>query len=295
MANKSMDEFLGETPQEFLGGLTESGAPVSVEVEPEAPAKPEPAAETTQDTPAPPAEASTVDDEPRDVKGLREALTAERSKRNDYKGERDRLQGEIAAMKAQIEALAKAPPAPPPVAAAVSPPAPPPPTEKPPNPIEDPEGFVAFQQRQQRELMFNERLNMSEAMLRQQHGDDDVDAKIAVFKEAAAANPALQAELRNQVHPYRWAYEHAQRLQAMKEIGPDPKAYEAKMREQIEADIRAKLEAEYANRPMNTPPAAPVNIPTSLGTARSAAPRMGAPVTAPAFEDLWGQHKRRAQ
>ena len=211
---------------------------------------------------------------PEDVAGLRSAIQAERAKRNDYKGERDRLQGEAAALKAELEALrrAAATPAPPPVPERAAEPV------AIPSPLEDPAGYHAYQEQR----LFNERLNMSEAMLRTQHDDADVDAKIEVFKKAAAANPALRAELTRQPHPFRWAYQQAQRIMAMDEIGDDPAAYRAR----VETELRARLEAEYAAA-APAPGQTRVTLPQSLGTARSAGPR-SMPVinVAESFDDI---------
>jgi hypothetical protein len=87
-----------------------------------------------------------------------------------------------------------------------------------------------------------EALNFSELMLRQKVGDDAaVDAAVAKFKELAKDNKPLQQELRDHQDPYKFAYDYVKKTQAMAEIG-DPAAYRAK----LEADIRAKIEAEYA-------------------------------------------------
>lgn len=266
MATDNLDGFLdAEEP-----GQAEA-EPLSAAVEtPEAPLAAEPREPT-----APVVEPEKDDDPevPPDVAGLRSALQAERGKRNDYKGERDRLAGEMAALKVQLEAAQKPPPAP--VAAPV-----PEQRAEPvaiPNPVEDPVGYHAFIQRD----MFNRSLNMSEIMLRQSVGDDaDVDAKVAKFKELAAANPALRAELQKQPHPYKYVYDYAKRSMAMDEIGPDPQAYRTK----LEAEIRAQVQAEMAGT-VQAP--ARIQLPQSLGTARSAAPRSNAVINVPeAFDDI---------
>jgi hypothetical protein len=121
-------------------------------------------------------------------------------------------------------------------------------------------------------VMLNERFNISEMMAREKYAD--LDEKFEVFQKAAADNPALGAELARQKHPYDWMYKHAQKLQALAEIGDDPTAYEQKMREKIMAELQAAQPAEA--QPAATPAAAPV-LPKSLATNRSAAPR-SAPV-----------------
>jgi hypothetical protein len=248
--------------------------------ETEAPA-PEPQAEPQAEAPAAPVESTPREEEertvPEDVAGLRQAIQAERAKRNDYKGERDRLAGEMAALKAELEAARK-------VAATPPAPAPQPVVERAeprpiPSPIEDPAGYHAYIQQD----LFNRSLNMSEVMLRQQIGDDaEVDAAVNKFKELAGQNPALRQELARQAHPYKFAFDYAKKQQALEEIG-DPDAYRAK----LEADIRAKLEAEYSGAVQQQPAAQRVVLPQSLGTARSAAPRSATVLNIPEdFSDI---------
>jgi uncharacterized protein YhaN len=225
---------------------------------------------------APPAE--PAEDEhpvPDDVAGLRSAIQAERAKRNDHKGRADRLEGEAAALRAELEAARKAAEPKPalqqqPVTQRQAIPIP--------NPVEDPAGYHAWQEQQR----FSDKLDISEDRLRETVGDDAaVDAAIARFKELAASNPALHQELRNHRHPYKFAYDYVKRSEALAEIG-DPKSY----REKLEAEIRARVEAEYAGTVQAQPAAAArIQLPQSLGTARSAGPR-SMPVVNAAEE--WG-------
>jgi len=240
-----LDDFLGGTePEEEKPIVAESVEPEAApepEAEPEPEAKPEP----------------TETPEPGDVTGLKSALQAERAKRNDYKSEAARLAGELAAIKAQMAEAAKAPPpAPVQQSAPVVPAAIP-------NPIEDPQGYHAHIQ----QTLFNDRLNMSEAMLRQSVGnDEDVDAKREKFRQMAEANPTLRAELQKAAHPYKFVYDTASKALAMDEIG-DPTSYRAK----LEAEIREKVMAEMAGSAPAPQPR--VVLPQSLGTARSAGSR----------------------
>lgn len=298
MANKGLDDFLGgEEPAPIEAVIEEATGTTPVIEAPAEPVKTE--AEPKAEAAAPETPAVAEEPEPEDVKGLRSALVAERKQRQDYKGERDRLQGEIAAMKAQMEALSKAqqqavqaPQAPVQQAAPV-------PIPPPPNPVEDPEGYAAWFENRQA----NVRANISERVLRAEvKNDAEINAKIALFREAAEANPNLGVMLRVHPEPYRYAYEmgkqieqqradQAKRDAMLKELGdtPDLAAY----KEKIAAEVRAQLEAEYANAPMNARPA-PVVLPQSLGTARSAAPRAMEPVSAPSFDEVFQRRSKRA-
>jgi hypothetical protein len=144
-------------------------------------------------------------------------------------------------------------------------------------------GQQQAQQQQQEPLTFeqallNERMNVSEMMLRNQH--QDVDEKLAVFQAEVAKNPALGAELAKQRHPWEWMYKQAQRIQALNDIGDDPTAYETKLREKIMAEIQGQQQQQTPAAATTTQAAAPV-LPKSLATARSAGPRSAPAWTGP--------------
>lgn len=265
-----LDDFLGGSePEEEPPVVVAEAAPepeVAPEPEPEVEAEPEPAAKPEPTEPA----------EPSDVVGLKAAIQAERAKRNDWKSEAARVNGEMAALKAQLEALQKAPPPAPAAPAAPTQPA------VIPNPVEDPQGYHAFIQQD----IFNRSLNMSEAMLRQQvNNDADVDAKVAKFRQLADANPALRAELQRSAHPYKFVYDTAARHAALEEIG-DPASYRSK----LEAEIRASVMAEMAGTAPAPRPI--VQLPTSLGTARSAGSRNVPVINVPeSFDDILAVRK----
>jgi hypothetical protein len=129
-------------------------------------------------------------------------------------------------------------------------------------------------------MLLNERMNMSEIMVRQQH--QDVDDMLAVFQKAAESNPTLRAQLAGERHPWQFMYDTAKRMKAMEEIGSDPEAYKAKVREQL----LAEMQAQNAQTTPTAQPAAPVVQPKhaiqpSLASARSAAPRTATAWTGP--------------
>lgn len=138
-----------------------------------------------------------------------------------------------------------------------------------PDPIVDPEGFIKHQQF----VAFNERLNVSEMLVREKF--EDVDEKIAAFKEEAAQNPALMQRLQTERHPWKWAYEHGAKALARREIGDDPAAFRAK----IEAELREKLLAEIGAQaaPAAAPAAARPVLPPDLSGARSVSGRTSTP------------------
>lgn len=135
--------------------------------------------------------------------------------------------------------------------------------------------------------LLNERMNMSEMMVRQQHGDADVEKALEVFQAAVQENPALGAQLAQQRHPWQFMLDQAKRIQAMQEIGTDPDAYRKKVREELLAEMQQQGGAgvvQPAAVAAPAVPAAPV-IPRSLATARSAAPRTAPVWTGPSTLD----------
>lgn len=272
-----LEEFLG-APEEEVAAAVETPAP-----EPAAAVAVEPS-EKAAAPPGDPAPAEDPEPADEDLNGLKSALQKTRRERSDHKGRADRLDGELAAMRAEVEALRvqrqQSPMLP---AASLDP------GEQPyiPNPLEDPQGYHEYNERQR----FNDRLNNSENLLRTYTDHADVDASLAVFRKAADNSEQLRKELVRQADPYRWAYLQGKRLQAAEEIGPDPAAYRARVAE----EIRAQVLAELASGDAAPPPAAPrVTLPHSLGTARSAGTRSMPVINIPeSFDDILAAPRRR--
>ena len=132
---------------------------------------------------------------------------------------------------------------------------------------QDPRELLQITLEQQQKVAFNERLNMSEIMARQAHGDDAVAAAQRAFLEASQQNPALGEQLQGQVHPYdfvmRWHKQH----QLMSEIGQDPdawrKAETERIRQQVLAELSGKGVSPQPSRSSQQPPPSIVNNPSS--------------------------------
>jgi hypothetical protein len=128
--------------------------------------------------------------------------------------------------------------------------------------FEDPEGRLnqfGGQLRQQtvQEASFNSLLNTSEMLCRDKFDDFD-DAK-AKFMALAESNPVLAQQALGDAHPWRKAYQIVKNHEKMEALGAtDAQSLEAKLREQI----RAELEAEQKAQPAAV-------IPNSLATAQS--------------------------
>jgi hypothetical protein len=196
------------------------------------------------------------------------ALQAERRERQDWKERAIREEEQRKALERELAQLRAQPPQP----AATAQPEPPPQRATPPDPVMDPEGFA----RHWEEQRMHDRFAMSELLVRQQHPDAEDVIKAAM--EQIKANPALAAPLKTAHHPIQALYDMGKKALAMKDIGDDPAAFEAKLREKLRAEILA--EQQQAAAP-EQPGAPAVTLPPSLAGMRSAAPRGSTPFTGP--------------
>lgn len=120
----------------------------------------------------------------------------------------------------------------------------PPPVEEPPSYTmfdhpEGPEGFIRDQISRVEQGRIRDRVEMSEALVRQQNGD--YDQVVSAFAQAAQIDPALRNAALNHPNPALFAYETGKRIAAAQQLQADPAEYRAK----VEAEIRAQIEAEY--------------------------------------------------
>jgi hypothetical protein len=252
----ALDNFLGKddaAEQEPVNTALEAPEP-----------KPEP--EKPAEEPAP----EPAEDEPEAGGNLGKALAAERAKRQDWKEKAVRFEeqakardSELAEIRRQLEEMRKP-----------QQPAPQPEPEYIPDPMQDPRGFFQYQQAQMQRTELNTRLNLSEAYARDRHGAEKVDAAVQEFKQAVGQNPALYQQMVQHPMPYEFVLQQAEALRLQREIGTDPNAYRAR----IEAELRERIMAEMQGT------AAPVsrapNLPPSLASARSSAPRAMPPEAA---------------
>jgi len=261
--NEQLEAMLAEVQQDAQQRAQE--APQAAP-EPEPPSTPEPKAEAAQE--APKAATEGDDDEPEQVEESngfvpRQALDRERHRRTQWKEKFARADGELAALRRQLEEAQKQRQPPPPAPAAPQPQFTPPPDFN-----QDPGGFLAYMVQQNQKQMLNERLNTSEAMARERLGDEKLDAYVADFRTAAEADPSLWHKLYSQPHPYGWLTRQMDTWRMHRDIGNDPDAYRAK----IVAEERAKWEQEVSS--LRTTPASPAaNLPPSLANVRSVASR----------------------
>jgi len=274
MANEQLDSFLASETQAATPEPAPREAP-----EPRQEA-PEPKAEATRPPELKAAEKPPEDDAepPQALDGEpvipRRAYEDERRKRQDWKEKAARLEGELAAYKAQQEQARQPQPEQMPPLAPI-------------DPAQDPVGFTARLQ----QVLLNERLNNSEERLREKIGDEKLNEYVNEFKQLAQRDQTLFGKLYSQTNPYAWMTREVDRLRHLREVGDDPSAYRAR----IEAEARAKWEAEAAAKP--PPPSPAAGMQPSLATARSVAGRTASTWTGePSLEEVLApvQNRRSA-
>lgn len=118
---------------------------------------------------------------------------------------------------------------------------------------QDPNGYRHHLENTVQRQLIDQKVNMSVMMAKSVHSD--YDKVMEAWADAIQANPALLQQAEQEMHPGEWAYQQMKRQSFLAEVGDDPSSY----RQKIEAEIRAKLEAEYAQRApaVAPPPAAP--------------------------------------
>lgn len=129
----------------------------------------------------------------------------------------------------------------------------------PPNLQEDPNGYQAHLQQTLQSSLLNERLNLSEAMVREKHGDGAVEEAQELFAQAAQQDPSLANKLYSEKNPYGWLMKWAKSQKLTREMGDDPDQWIS----QKEAEIRARIEQEYAQKARQ--PAPPPSLASAGG------------------------------
>jgi hypothetical protein len=123
-----------------------------------------------------------------------------------------------------------------------------------PDPYEDPEGYFRAQQEYQQRNLFETKAVLSQDFMRSQY--EDYDEVEAYFADAAEKDPRLAIGLLNSPNPARFAYEQGKRQRLLDEIGSDPEAYKAKIRESVLAEVGGTVEQP----PQNTGAKAPTSL-----------------------------------
>lgn len=136
-----------------------------------------------------------------------------------------------------------------------------------------PEDFVKAQLSPVTQQIQQQREEFSQLMAVEKHGADTVSAAYAALEAELRSNPAAGAQYQSimkSAHPYGALVEWHKRAQAQAEIGSDPEAYKAKLREELKAEFLA--ETQGGTQQAQTP--APV-MPSDLASVRNVGNRSG--------------------
>ena len=110
------------------------------------------------------------------------------------------------------------------------------PPQPPPDPNFDPAGALAYQQNEFQQALLNQRLNTSEMLARNKHGDQIVDAAFQAANQAGA----LQHFVRSK-DCYGDMIKWHRHQQVLARVGEDPDAYEKTLEEKIRAKVLEEL------------------------------------------------------
>jgi hypothetical protein len=295
--NPELEAFLQESTSAPVSSPQETAPPASTgDAPPPSPAPSRAAQDDDDGDDAPPASA----EEGVQATVPRTALEDERRKRNDWKEQASRREGENAELRRQLEALQRgATPQPQQPAQPAQPPATPVwrlPEVPIPNPLEDPAGYaqaLLYEQRRQLEVdRFNHRLDDSEKDARAKLGDEAVDKLIADFRTwpQSAKDEIFAAK-----DAYSALHRRATALRLQQEMGDDPEAWRESERQRIRTELEAEI-GGTAPAPAATPSRV-ANLAPSLANARSSAPRSAPAYTGMSLEQMfppYAERKRKA-
>ncbi|MEB1529886.1 hypothetical protein [Xanthomonas sp. WHRI 7945] len=240
--------------RDFLDEITQpTAAPESATTDAPAAATGEPAAATTGE---PAAQAQTAEAPPaaatdKDERVPLAALKAEREKRQNEQRQREKLERRLREVESAREQ---------------------------PEFFENPEAYVQQSIKGAQHEIQQRFYAAMDADAREQF--PDYDEVLEALKEHAQGNPAIVQQVFSAPNPARAAYKLGKQLREMAQM-QDPEAY----RQKIEAEVRAKVEAEFTQKQADR--AATIDrIPPDLSTARSAAATTR-PGTGGVFDNLF--------
>lgn len=142
-----------------------------------------------------------------------------------------------------------------------------------PDQFEDPEGYENWKDQQTQTALWNNKVQLSEAMARQQYGDEEYDKAYEAFIEEANGNPAVAQGVGTALSPAHYAYEQGMKAIQRKEMGDPATFAERKFQEGYEkakAELKETVDAQVKS-------ALAELLPTSLATEQSQGDRTSGP------------------
>ncbi|MFD1216409.1 hypothetical protein [Microbulbifer celer] len=106
----------------------------------------------------------------------------------------------------------------------------------------DPETAAQQQQQQMQQMLFEQRAQIGQEIMRDQH--DDFDEMETRFFQMLEENPQLGAGLHSAANPAKYAYETAKKAMEAEAL-KDVDGYKARLREEVRKEEEAKVRAEY--------------------------------------------------
>jgi hypothetical protein len=119
------------------------------------------------------------------------------------------------------------------------------------------------------------RVAMSQELRKAQH--KDYSELEQVFTAAADANPQLWQQLYSHPMPAQFAYQQGKKIKALQEIGEDPDAYRARVREEATQQVLADLKVGKIK--LNGQPVPTTRFPGTLADQTSASGSQTAQLT----------------
>ena len=148
----------------------------------------------------------------------------------------------------------------------------------------DPSGIIQYALAEQQRIAFNERLNTSELMARQSHGEETVSQAQQAFLAAVGQNPMLQQQLQGQIHPYDFVVKWHKQHKLMSEIGQDPEAWRKSEAEKIRQQVLAELQGQGVQPAQSSQSQPPPSVVGRPAAARAGTVPVGA---GNAFDNLF--------
>lgn len=147
------------------------------------------------------------------------------------------------------------------------------PPQPPPDPNLDPAGALAYEREQFQQALLNQRLNTSEMLTRNKHGDQLVDAAFQAAQQAGVLQHFVRAR-----DCYGEMVKWHRHQQVLARVGEDPDAYEKTLEEKIRAKVLEELKTgNRAVMPGQAPPAQ--QFPSSLADATGTGSNAAVPVS----------------
>lgn len=165
------------------------------------------------------------------------------------------------------------------------------PPQPPPDPNLDPAGALAHERQTIAQAMLNQRLNFSELLARNKHGDAIVDTALKAATDAGVIN---EAWVNRSKDFYGDLISWHRRQQVLQRVGDDPDAYEKTLEEKIRAKVLEELKTgNRAVMPGQAPPTQP-QFPGTLADVTSTGTNAAQPISDEAvMGSVFGSGRKR--